>query len=313
MRYSLLAICAVSMAAAQPPRLLWHDPGPVEQLDFSGGPGGRARAPKPPFRFLRADDSGSSAKVTVRDAAGSTWSVKWGSEVKAETFASRLAWASGYYVEPVYYVARGRIVGIQDPGRAGKFLDKRGAFRDARFELIDRSKRYLQTTGWTWEKNPFAGTRQLNGLKIIVMLTSNWDNKDHRDSSSNTAIVQSGSGPQRRMLYMVTDWGGSMGKWGNVFTREKWDCDGYRKQTPDFVKEVKGRQVKFGFSGQHDNEFKDDIDVRDVRWLMQYLGRVTEAQIRTGLRASGARRHEEECFTLALRNRLKQLRYVARI
>ena len=85
----------------------------------------------------------------VRDAAGREWSVKWGQEVKAETFASRLVWAAGCFVEPVYYVREGRIRGVRNPGRAAKYLDKNGEFQDARFELIDRSVKYLPTTGWT--------------------------------------------------------------------------------------------------------------------------------------------------------------------
>ena len=247
----------------------------------------------------------------MRDRSGAQWSVKWGPEVKAETFASRIAWAAGYYVEPVYYVRTGRLLGVHDLGRADKHINKGGYFRDGRFELIDPSKRYLETVGWTWEKNPFAGTHALNGLKIVLMLTSNWDNKDARDPSSNTAIVQEGSGTERRSVYMVTDWGGSMGKWGNFFTREKWDCDGYAKQSANFIKAVDGREVKFGFSGQHDNDFKDDIGVRDVRWIMQYLGRLTDTQIRSALRASGASPHEERCFARALRLRLRQPREVA--
>jgi hypothetical protein len=143
------------------------------------------------------------------------------------------------------------------------------------------------------------------------MLTSNWDNKDARDPSSNTAIVQEGAGAGLRSVYMVTDWGGSMGKWGNFFTREKWDCDGYADQSPKFIKAVDDGEVKFGFSGQHDNEFKDDIGVRDVRWVMQYLGRLSDGQIRSALRASGASPHEERCFTRAFRLRLRQLREVA--
>jgi hypothetical protein len=145
----------------------------------------------------------------------------------------------------------------------------------------------------------------------MVMLTSNWDNKDARDPSSNTAVVQQGMGESRRWIYLVTDWGGSMGKWGNVFTRGKWDCDGYAKQTPDFIKKVEDNRVRFGFSGQHDNAFKDDITVRDVRWVMQYLGRLSDAQIRAGLRASGATAHEQQCFSRALQVRLRQLRQVA--
>lgn len=224
-----------------------------------------------------------------------------------------MAWAAGYFVEPVYFVRQGRIRRVGDAGRADKYLGKRGEFRDGRFELIDHSVKYLRTAGWTWEKNPFADTRQLNGLKIIVMLTSNWDNKDDRDRGSNTAIVKRGTGRDSRLVYMVTDWGGSMGKWGNFFTRGKWDCDGYRGQTGDFIKEIDGREVEFGFTGQHDREFKDGIDIRDVRWIMQYLGRVSDAQIRSGLRASGASAHEQQCFTRAMRRRLNQLRHVSRM
>ena len=311
MRYLLLASWALTLHAT--PQVLWRDPGSVERLDLAGGSGGRTGAPVAPFYFVRNDSSGTSPKVTVRDKTGRDWSVKWGEEVKAETFASRLAWAAGYFVEPVYYVRSGRIFGIhgRDLGRADKFVDKSGRFLDARFELLDRSKRYLQTTTWTWEKNPFAGSQQLNGLKIVLMLTSNWDNKDARDPSSNTAIVQQGAGNGRRWIYLVTDWGGSMGKWGNVFTRGKWDCDGYAKQTRDFIKKVEDSRVKFGFSGQHDNAFKDDITVRDVRWVMRYLGRLSDAQIRAALRASGADAHEQRCFGRALRARLRQLRQVA--
>lgn len=309
MRYLLVALIGFSLQAT--PQLLWRDPGPVERLDLAGGAGGVARAPKPPFRFVREDAAGSSPKVRVTDRAGAEWSVKWGPEVKAEIFASRVAWATGYYVEPVYYVPKGRIAGIRDLGRADKFIDKRGYFHDARFEWIDPSNKYLQTSGWTWEKNPFRGTQQLNGLKIVLMLTSNWDNRDARDPSSNTAILQEGSGNERRSVYLATDWGGSMGKWGNLFTREKWDCDGYAERSPNFIKAVEDGEVKFGFTGQHDNDFKEGIALRDVRWTMQYLGRLSEAQIRSALRASGASSHEERCFTRAVRLRLKQLRQVA--
>jgi hypothetical protein len=62
-----------------------------------------------------------------------------------------------------------------------------GTFSDARFELEDRAVRTLFD-----EPNPFIGTKQLDGLKIVVMLLSNWDSKDRRDVSrgSNTAIFE---------------------------------------------------------------------------------------------------------------------------
>ena len=309
----LLCILLTTVTYAQHP-LLWRDPGNIEYLDFAAGPGGRANAPRGPYRFIESDDSGTSPKVTVRDMNRRVWTVKWGPEVKAENFTSRLVWAMGYYTEPVYYVRSGRISRIRDLGRADKYVSKNGHFRDARFELrsADAGK-FLRQYDWTWKKNPFLGTREINGLKILVMLTSNWDNKDARDNGSNTAIIQRGTGPERQWLYFVTDWGASMGKWGNFFTREKWDCDGFRDQTADFVQKVEDGTVRFGFSGKHDDDFKEGIRPSDIRWLMQYLGRVSDAQLRAALAASGASQHEMKCFTAAVRNRINQLKQVARL
>jgi hypothetical protein len=305
----LLLPCA---AFAQHP-LLWHDPGRIEYLDFAGGSGGRGGAPRGPFRFIEKDGSGTSPKVIVRDMSGRIWAVKWGPEVKAENFASRLVWAMGYYTEPVYFVRAGHIRGIESRGRVDKYISEAGRFRDARFELRSGAGRFLREHDWTWEQNPFVGTREMNGLKVLIMLVSNWDNKDARDNGSNTGILQRGAGPDRQWRYLITDWGGSMGKWGNFFTREKWDCEGFRDQTPDFIDKVENRTVKFGFSGKHGNNFKQGIEAADVRWLLQYLGRVSDAQMRAALKASGASTHEVRCFTQALRARINQLKQVARV
>lgn len=300
----------VSCALAQRP-VLWRDPGNIEYLDLHGGAGGRANAPRGPFSLVRSDDSGTSPKLLVRDVRGRLWTAKFGPEVKAETFASRLVWAAGYYVEPVYYVRSGRISGARDLGRAGRHVSERGYFRDARFELRNtEAGRYLPQYDWTWKKNAFLGTHQLNGLKILVMLTSNWDNKDGRDDTSNTAIFERGTPAGREWVYMVTDWGGSMGKWGNFFTREKWDCHGFREQTGEFVG-FEDSRLKFGFTGKHDDDFKADITPADARWLLRYLGRISDSQIRSALRASGATPHETDCFTRSLRSRINQLRRVS--
>ena len=271
-------------------------------------------APQPPFRFIEEDSSGSTAKVTVSDARGVRWSLKFGSDVKAETFATRFVRAMGYYADSTYFVRQGRISGVRSLGRADRYIDKHGRFRDARFEYRDPAMRPLKTIDWTWEKNPYVGTRELNGLKIVSMLLSNWDNKDARSAfGSNTGILERGKGPRREWIYYITDWGGSMGKWGNIITREKWDCEGFADQSKDFVKEIESREVKFGFSGQNTNSFKDDIQVRDVRWLMARLDRVSDSDLRSALRASGANSHEVEHFTRALRARINLLGKVSRL
>jgi hypothetical protein len=288
--------------------VLWQ---PRSHVDWAGGPGGLASAPRPPFHFVKEDSSGTTPKVDVRDARGVAWSVKFGEEVKPEVFAARLVWAMGYYADPVYYVPSGVIRDVKRSLRTGKCIDKQGDFHEARFERRNSSARYLPTSDWTWENNPFAGTHELNGLRILVMLLSNWDNKDAREGSgSNTGILERGQGSARQWIYFISDWGGSMGKWGNYFTREKWDCDGFAHQTPKFV-QVDGGELKFGFSGKHAGDFKESITISDVRWLMARLARVSDENLLTALRASGANAHERVHFVRALRMRIDQLRRAA--
>ncbi len=292
--------------------VIWRDPGEVEKLDFVGGSGGRNLAPKPPFAFIEENLSGSNPKIRVSDAVGVTWSVKFGSEVQAETFATRIAWAAGYFVEPAYFVASGKVDDLGKLTRAQDFIKSDGSFVNARFERQREKgvKKLDEDQSWSWVQNPLAGSKELNGLKVIMMLVSNWDNKDVRDvkRGSNTAIYRYplSSGVEDR--YLVTDWGGSMGKWGGYLGRGKGDCKGYTQQTPDFVKGVQGDFFVWGYSGQHTEDFKENIKIGDVRWLMQYLGRITDDQLRVGLQASGASPDEVECFAKAVRERIEQIR-----
>lgn len=89
------ASLAASVAAARAPLgVLWRDPGPVVSLDLRAGPA-RALAPRPPFRFVAEELHGHSPKIVVVDAAGRRYVAKFGSEVHAEVFASRVVWALG--------------------------------------------------------------------------------------------------------------------------------------------------------------------------------------------------------------------------
>jgi hypothetical protein len=302
----------VAKASAE---LVWADPGEVENLDFVGGPGGRDGAPKPPFTFIEESLSGTNPKIRVNDANGVKWIVKFGSEVNAETFASRLAWAAGYFVERNYFIPIGKVENLGELTRAKKYFKPDGSFSDARFETRPGNgvKKLDGKQSWGWLQNPFTSSKELNGLKVIMMLTSNFDNKDVRDVSrgSNTAIFQVPTDNGLENRYAVSDWGGSMGKWGGFISREKWDCKGFRSQTGNFIKGVEGGLVEFGFSGQHTGSFKNDIRVSDLKWLLQYVGRITDDQFRDGLRASGATPDEVECFTRSLRERINQMKRIS--
>src|SRR4051812_39865989 len=102
---------------------LWRDPGEVARLDTTYGPGGAAQAPVAPFRFIEEPGSGTQPCVSVRDANGRRWRVKWGQEVRCETFAVRLAWACGYFAEVTHFVASGIIEEVGALSRASSCLD----------------------------------------------------------------------------------------------------------------------------------------------------------------------------------------------
>lgn len=292
-----------------PPTVIWEEP-----QRFTEDLSDPASRPQPPFRFVEEDLGGTNPKLKVKDAKDRLWIVKWSEEIHAETFASRLVVALGYFARPTFFLLHGKIEGVEDLGRAESHVEEEdGSFRNACFKLISEEP-YMAGVNWAWINNPFLetqpGRQQLNGLKILMMLTSNWDAKDARDVArgSNTAIYRTtGKGQMVRFLYAMDDWGASMGRWGNAFTREKWDCEAYSKQTPNFVKGVEDGFVKWGYTGTNAKDVTDGISVDDVRWLLKYLGKITDRQFEAALRSSGAEEDEVSCFGRAIRERIRQL------
>jgi hypothetical protein len=296
------------VSAANGSAALWRDPGAVEALDLAGGPGGAADKPEPPFRFVDEVMTGTTPKLRVDDAKGVRWMVKFGKEVKPQTFATRIAWAVGYCALPVYFVGDGAVTGVTALKRAAKHVRADGRFSDASFaRYLDSSVKWLTDThSWSWNENPFLGTPQLNGLKVLLMLLSDWDNKDARDIEygSNTAILIY---PNGETQYIISDWGATLGTWGNYVTRSKWNCAGFEAQSDHFVGQARSGELRWGYAAHDTTEFTNDIRVGDVHWLLTYLGRITDSQLNAGLIASGATPEEARCFTGALRRRIEAL------
>ena len=240
------------------------------------------------------------------------WSVKWGEEAKAEVFATRLLWAAGYITEPSYFVPSGNIDGVGALTRANRLIDSKGNFQNARFEL--RDPRYYPVRGENWTFKSVARFPQFTGLKIMLMLVSNWDVKDARssDPDTNTAVMKRElANGVHEIHYIINDWGATMGRWGAIASRSKWDCRGYASQSDDFVKGVKNGFVEFGWEGKRTDDIAKGIRPGEVKWLMLYLGKLTDEQIRAAAEASGATPEETICFTKAVRERIEQLRKVA--
>lgn len=280
---------------------MWEDRGDISKLNLIYGIGSEESMPKPPFAFVKEDISGTNPKVRVTDADGDTWNIKFDEEVHAEVAASRIVWACGYMVEESHFISSGKISGVGKLGRARKFVGADGAFRDGMFEKrpADIARRGVN---WTWESNPFRGTKELSGLIILNALLNNWDAKA---TNNNVLGMYDEDGKTVRDWYLVADWGGSFGKMGGVFSHSKWDLDAFMKQA--FLDGVSGGQLKLHYSGKMASANKS-VPVEHARWFAGILGQLTDEQLRDAFRAAGATQPEIDGFSRRLRQKINELK-----
>jgi len=304
-------VCVIGLyvlAHAAVAQVLWKEPPVLTVADWVSGPGGAEAAPRPPFQFVKENLDGTNPKIDVLDAAQRTWVVKFGGEVHSDTFAARLLYAVGYASTPTFYVERGVIENAHGLKRAKPFVRKDGSFQNARFKLHQKHK-----TQWSWVDNPFQSTRELGGLKIMIMLLSNWDTKDARDGEgSNNGVYEEPHSGHSAAWYAVTDWGASFGKSGGFFQRDRWDWRGYSAQSPRFVTLARDGSIQWGFRGKHGADIIAGVTVEDVRWLLPYLSRITDEELNAGLTASGALAPVAQQYTRAIRGRVLELERVAK-
>lgn len=299
---SILALCCFAFNAEaqkkkQPPRgvpVLWTTPSNIGSRNLYLGPGGAAMQPNlRRITFLKEDKGGySGTKYRIRDGAGREWVAKIGKEAQSETAAVRLLWAVGYETEVNYLVPR-----LTIPGK--------GTFENVRLEA--RPANIQRHDEWKWEANPFVGTRQFQGLKIMMLFLENWDIKD----SNNEIIQRRGT---NRLRYVISDLGATFGKTGGLpvlwtITRSRNNPEDFEKAK--FVDEVEGNLVKFRYSGKKKDIF-ENITVADARWLAGWLSRLSRAQIRDAFRAANYNREEIETLTDAVLGRINQLRAARR-
>ena len=96
------------------PAVIWRDPGDISSLNLIYGTGGSKHAPDPngTYTFEKEVLQGTSPKFDVQDEHGVKWRVKLGQEVQAETAATRLLWAAGYFVDEDYYLPQIKVEGL---------------------------------------------------------------------------------------------------------------------------------------------------------------------------------------------------------
>ena len=102
--------------------------------------------------------------------------MKLGDEARPEVTASRLLWAVGYFVDDDYLLDR------KGEGPADYARRRPGGgrpYRDARFEKKPEGEKKIGI--WRWKDNPFSGTKEFNGLRVMMAVMNNWDLKDENN------------------------------------------------------------------------------------------------------------------------------------
>jgi hypothetical protein len=262
------------------------------------------------FTFDKEDKQGTSPKFEVVDEQGVRWKAKLGEEAKSETAATRLVWAAGYFTDEDYYLPELRVEKMPGLDRGRQFVSADGVVQGVRLER--RVKGQKKSGNWSWFKNPFVGTKELNGLRIMMALINNWDLKE-----INNAIYETGEGPR----YVVSDLGASFGKTGNSITRSKNNSGDYSGTR--FIQKVTPEHVDFFLSSRpfvlsvfnvpnyatrtHMQDIVKEIPLADAKWLGKLLEPLSDEQIRDCFRAAGYSPDEVEGNAAMVKERIKDL------
>jgi len=329
---TLLAVLLVTgLAAARDKReeeakpshghpVIWQDPGDIASRSLTYGSGGKDAQPQPPFNFVKEDLKGSNPKLVVTDAAGVKWKVKLGNEVRPEVVAARLIWAVGYFTSDDYYVPRLQVANLpRHLHRGNQYIQSDGSITVARLKRYPEGTK--KTGDWDWRKNPFTGTRELNGLRVMMALVNNWDLKN-----VNNVILKAGphSAEPGSMIYLVSDLGASFAT--NGFSWTKTESKGnltsfYQSQ---FIKNATADYVDFGTPGRPAldhivaiHNFASRINMEwigshvpraDAKWIGNLLAQLSQDQIVDAFLAAGYDNGEALAFARMLERRIAQLK-----
>jgi hypothetical protein len=297
------------------PASIWHDPGKIPSLNLLYGAGGKEHEPAPgPFKFIKEDTNGTSPKFDIEDSSGVEWRAKLRIDAKTDTAASRLLWAVGYYVTEDYYLPQVKVEGLNKRAisRGQKYISNDGVLQGARLKRHIKGEK--KDENWSWFHNPFTGTREFNGLRVMIALINNWDLKE-----VNNGIMKEKN--EDELHYMVTDLDASFGKTGNYFTRSKGVLKDYRQSK--FIQKVNSETVDFILSSRpfilsaidisnyrtrtRMQQIAKNIPLKDAKWIGGLLGQLSTQQINDAFRASGFPPEEVEGYTKVVQERIAEL------
>jgi len=269
--------------------VLWEKVDVASQDTFNGPGGDEMKPDLSSITFVEEEKGGYSTKYRIKDGAGHTWIAKVGNEAQPETAAVRLLSALGYKTDINYLVAS-----LTIPGK--------GTLTNVRLEARPHNEKRLDT--WSWKDNPFKGTREFQGLKIMMAFLNNWDMKE-----ANNVILKSKDGD--KLYYAISDLGVAFGKTGSNGLPVFWRV-GRSRNVPeqyaeaDFIKNVKNGKITFNFNGKNDGSL-GDVTREDGRWLANLLLELSDKQIEDMFRAANYADADIATLSQAVKERIRAL------
>jgi len=298
--------------------VLWHDPTDIESRNLLYGSGGEDRQPHGTFTFLAEDTEGTNPKLDVRDQDGVKWKVKLGPEASPEVAASRFLWAAGYFTQEDYFLQNLTVQGL--PGhlhRGQNLVRSDGTLHNVRLKRSEKGESKLGT--WQWSSNPIGGTREFNGLRVLMAVMNNWDLKD----DNNAVYLEKHKDGFPEQIYLVSDLGASFGTNGFTLSVEnsRGNLDAYKRSK--FITNRSQDKVDFATPSRptlvetlnvpvfvHRLDLRwigRDIPRADAKWLGQLLGRLSPEQIREAFRAAGYSEQDGDGFATVVKGRIAEL------
>lgn len=287
---AVLLHTSAAVVKGQIRKVMW-EPVKIEERDLLAGPGGALRPDLRRISYIRKEHGGHNRKYRIRDASDRVWVAKIGREAKPETVAVRLLWGIGYKTEINYYYDR-------------MTIPKAGTFDRVRLEA--RPDNVMRIGHWKWNSNPFDGTDELEGLKIMMVLMKNWDVENGQNQQLLVTV-----GERSEVQYVISDLGATFGKLGNnnlpfIFRlgRSVGNPEDYAKT--DLVRRDNGRTIDLSYKGKNRKLFKK-IRKRSAIWLYGLLSRLSDKQIRDAFRAAHYNPSEIELFVRGFKEKVEEL------
>ena len=285
---------ASKATAAEPGATLWERPADLSSRDLFNGPWGRENAPAPndTYRLVERKHHGVNPGLTVVDSRGREWSVKqpppgnFDSEVPTELAVSRILWAIGYHQPPMYFLPT---FTLKDAWGTRTETGGRFRLKDERLKSGDE---------WSWQENPFIGTRPYNGLLVALMLFNSTDLKN-----SNNSIYEYRDRGVVQQRYVARDLGAALGDMSPIAPR-KGNPEAFERQP--YILGVNNGFVEFAYKGLYGKLVRDRITPDDVAWTSNLLAQLSDRQWQDAFRAGGFEPAAADRFIRKLREKVQQ-------